>query len=93
MRIPYIAYYIIPVDILHTFSVLVILKKHGLMGIEIIIIVHRCHVTKTSHLHSQVVPTGKGNVIGNKGATAISFQFQETSFVFINAHLAARAEK
>ena len=71
----------------------VLLNKAWLMGIGIIIIVHRAHVCKISHLHSQVVPTGKGNIIGNKGATAISFQFQETSFVFINAHLAARAEK
>ena len=71
----------------------VLLNKAWLLGIGIIIIVHRAHVCKISHLHSQVVPTGKGNIIGNKGATAISFQFQETSFAFINAHLAARAEK
>ena len=71
----------------------VLLNKAWLMGIGIMVIVHRAHVCKISHLHSQVVPTGKGNLIGNKGATAISFQFQETSFAFINAHLAARAER
>jgi len=68
----------------------VLLNKAWLLGMGILIIVHRTHLCKISHLHSQCVPTGKGNIIGNKGATAISFQLQETSFVFINAHLAAR---
>ncbi len=77
----HIAYYIIPITNIFSFGNI---KKAWLIGIEIIIIVHRSHVTKTSYLHSQEVPTGKGNIIAN---------FKKLVFVFINAHLAARAEK
>ena len=70
-----------------------VLSKTWLMGIGIIVIIHMTHIAKISHLQSATVATGKGNVIGNKGGTAISFQFLESTFLFINCHLAARAER
>ncbi|KAH3744417.1 p21-activated protein kinase [Pelomyxa schiedti] len=38
------------------------------------------------------VPTGLGNVVGNKGATAISLNVGATSLLFINAHLSAHPD-
>ncbi|ETO21252.1 hypothetical protein RFI_15953, partial [Reticulomyxa filosa] len=70
----------------------VIFHRSWILQIGCIVIVHRAHVAKISHLQNQEVATGKGNMIGNKGAAVISFQFQETSFCFICCHLAARAE-
>lgn len=37
-------------------------------------------------VESGTLATGIGDVIGNKGATAVSFCLGTTSFVFINAH-------
>ena len=71
----------------------ILLKKEFLLKIGIIIIIRMTHLNKISHLESQTVATGQGNIIGNKGATAISFIYCNTSFVFINSHLAARAER
>ena len=70
-----------------------VLANKFLMGIGIIIIIHHSQIAKISHIQSQTVATGKGNIIGNKGAAAISFQFMETTFLFVNCHLAARAER
>ena len=64
-----------------------------LMNIGIILIIHHSHIAKVSHIESQTVATGKGNIIGNKGATAVSLQFMESTFCFVNCHLAARAER
>ena len=69
------------------------LANKFLMGIGIVLIIHHSHIAKISHIHTQTVATGKGNIIGNKGAAAISFQFMETTFLFVNCHLAARAER
>jgi len=42
-----------------------------------------------SSITSDVVSTGFGNVLNNKGAIAISLYVGDTSFLFINAHFAA----
>lgn len=33
------------------------------------------------------VKAGVGNTTGNKGATIVRFQLEDTSFVFVNSHL------
>ncbi|ETO15716.1 hypothetical protein RFI_21648, partial [Reticulomyxa filosa] len=84
----------------------VLFHQSWILQIGCIVIIHRAHIAKISHLESQEVATGqirqhtlsfalscKGNVIGNKGAAVISFQFQETALCFICCHLSARAEK
>eukprot|EP01083_Nonionella_stella_P020442 56674_1 len=69
------------------------LHNKWLMSIGIVIIIHASHIAKISHIQSQTVATGKANLIGNKGAAAVSLQFMETTFLFVNCHLAARAER
>ncbi|KAG0169848.1 inositol polyphosphate 5-phosphatase [Apophysomyces sp. BC1015] len=44
-------------------------------------------------VHSDHIKTGWANMIGNKGAVAISVQFGSRSFCFINCHLTAHQTK
>lgn len=44
-----------------------------------------------SGVHKGSISTGIGNVIGNKGGVAVAFAFENTTFLFINAHFAAHS--
>jgi len=41
-------------------------------------------------ISSTYVKTGIGNMIGNKGAVAISFKIKQKSIAIINSHLAGK---
>lgn len=50
-----------------------------------------CHYQAINYIHevnSDSVACGVGNMIANKGGIGISFKFGNTSFAFINCHLA-----
>lgn len=61
----------------------------SILYVKLAVFVHRQHVAKIRFVERTDVALGIGNVIGNKGAVAIAFQFNETSFCFIGCHLAA----
>ena len=54
-----------------------------------IIFVHKAIVHLVSNIQSMAVPTGLGDTLGNKGGIGIALFIAESSFCFINAHLAA----
>lgn len=67
--------------------------SNTLSAIHIMVFLHRylwryCWDIKTGH-----VATGFGNVMGNKGGVQVGFSLGRTSVLFINAHLAAHANK
>eukprot|EP01083_Nonionella_stella_P097613 274365_1 len=71
---------------------LVIQKMH-LMNILLIVIVNKLYMFRIRDIKCKTVACGKGNIIGNKGAVAITMTFDETTFAFVNVHLVARAER
>ncbi|KAH3722035.1 hypothetical protein DPMN_064984 [Dreissena polymorpha] len=65
----------------------------SLWGIRLAILCkpeHKAHITRVQR---SSVRTGIANALGNKGAVAISFYFNGTSFCFINTHLTSGDEK
>ncbi|KAI8892423.1 Endonuclease/exonuclease/phosphatase [Globomyces pollinis-pini] len=69
------------------------LKTESLMGLHMIILIRKSF---RNHVHDEKscrLATGIGNVIGNKGAVGISFMVDDTSFLFVNAHLSAHEGK
>lgn len=49
--------------------------------------------THTGDISEDSVACGIGEILGNKGAVALSFRVLDSSLCFISCHLAARAEK
>lgn len=64
-----------------------------LWGIRIAILVKPEYKHYISRIQRSSVRTGIANALGNKGAVAISFYFNGTSFCFINAHLTSGDER
>ncbi|XP_052218774.1 phosphatidylinositol 3,4,5-trisphosphate 5-phosphatase 2A-like isoform X2 [Dreissena polymorpha] len=65
----------------------------SLWGIRLAILCkpeHKAHITRVQR---SSVRTGIANALGNKGAVAISFYFNGTSFCFINTHLTSGDER
>ena len=65
----------------------------SLMGIRLIVLVRRTHWFKISNVQKGTEACGIANLVGNKGAVAVSFNFNETRFAFVNCHLAAHMGK
>ncbi|KIJ52652.1 hypothetical protein M422DRAFT_202876 [Sphaerobolus stellatus SS14] len=71
-----------------------LLIKERLMGIYMAIYVHRDVRPLIRGVSSDTVPAGLiGGRLGNKGGVGISVNFDGTSLLFINAHLAAHEGK
>lgn len=69
------------------------LAAENMSAVHIMVFLHRdlwpyCWNIRTCH-----VATGIANMIGNKGCTKIGFCLGRTSFLFMNAHLAAHVHK
>merc|ERR1712151_346719 len=67
--------------------------SHNMSAIHIMVFIHQylwryCWDVKTGQ-----VATGVGNLIGNKGGCQVGFRLGHTSILFVNAHLAAHANK
>lgn len=66
-----------------------VLRSHSLQASHVILLVHKSIVHLVSSVRSLAVPTGIGETLGNKGGIGIACKIAETSFIFVNAHLAA----
>ncbi|KAG8825868.1 hypothetical protein FRC17_008488 [Serendipita sp. 399] len=71
-----------------------LLTKERVMGIYLAVYVHRDVLPLVEGYSQSNVTAGLiGGRLGNKGAVAISLKFAGTTFLFLNAHLAAHEEK
>jgi len=67
----------------------VMVKSENLDAIHIIVFVHVNARSNITNVDSGTIKNGVANMVGNKGAVAVAFQYNFTSFLFINCHLAA----
>lgn len=63
-----------------------------LLWIRLIVLVRREHWTRISNLEKHTVATGVGGVVGNKGASGISFCVDGSHLAFLSCHLASGDE-
>jgi len=66
----------------------VLLDFVSILYVKLVVFIRRRHIPKIRSVQHSHVTTGIGGFVGNKGAVAISFTFDDTSLCFIGAHLA-----
>lgn len=67
----------------------VCIASQNLWDIKLIIFARKRHFLKIGNIECQSKATGFLNMLGNKGGVAIGLRFNETSMLFVNAHLAS----
>ncbi|XP_057705930.1 inositol polyphosphate phosphatase-like 1b isoform X2 [Corythoichthys intestinalis] len=65
----------------------------SLWNMRLAVFVKPEHERRINHVSTASVKTGLGNTLGNKGAVGVSFNFNGTSFGFVNCHLTSGSEK
>ena len=65
-----------------------VLQKH-IVGVMLSVFVKQAHRDWVSEVKGDTAGVGLMGVMGNKGGAAVRFQFRDSSFCFICAHLAA----
>lgn len=66
-----------------------VMRSHSLQASHIIVFGHKSIVHLISKVRSRAVPTGIAEKMGNKGGVGVALSIGESTFIFINAHLAA----
>lgn len=71
----------------------VVVKEARLWDMVILVLAKESLSRLINHVEADHVACGVGDVLGNKGGIGVSLCINDTSFCFLNCHLAARAER